>query len=53
MKKKKLIVPDDYLDLLKDVSTLLEMAKQGAARSAKSFMTVIYWHLGRRNVEHK
>ena len=51
-KKKSEIVRDDYNDLLEDVSTLLEAARKGAARSVNTIMAVTYWHVGKRIVEH-
>ena len=54
MKKKGLeIVADDYNVLLKDVSTLLEAGRKGAARSVNTIMAVTYWHVGKRIVEHE
>lgn len=54
MKRKKTeIVKDDYKDLLKDVSALLEAARKGAARSVNTIMAVTYWHVGKRIVTHE
>ncbi len=47
------IVTDGYKDLLKDVSTLLEAGRRGAARSVNTIMVVTYWHVGRRIVEYE
>lgn len=47
------IVTDGYKDLLKDVSTMLEAGRRGAARSVNTIMTVTYWHVGRRIVEYE
>ena len=47
------IVTDGYKDLLKDVSTMLEAGRRGAARSVNTIMVVTYWHVGRRIVEYE
>jgi hypothetical protein len=52
-KKGSEIVADDYNVLLKDVSTLLEAGRKGAARSVNTIMAVTYWHVGKRIVEHE
>jgi len=52
-KKGSEIVADDYKCLLKDVSTLLEAGRKGAARSVNTIMAVTYWHVGKRIVEHE
>jgi len=52
-KKGSEIVADDYKGLLKDVSTLLEAGRKGAARSVNTIMAVTYWHVGKRIVEHE
>lgn len=55
MKKKSSHPPtikkDDYTGLLSDVSTLLEEARRGAARSVNTILTATYWEIGRRVVE--
>ncbi len=54
MKRKKTeIVKDDYKVLLKDLSALLEAARESSARSVNTIMSVTYWHVGRRIVEHE
>ena len=53
VKKRSEIVTDNYKDLLKDVSTLLEAGRRGAARSVNTIMAVTYWHVGKRIVEHE
>ncbi len=47
-KRRSEIVTDNYKDLLKDVSTLLEAGRKGAARSVNTIMAVTYWHVGKR-----
>jgi DUF1016 N-terminal domain len=42
-----------YDDVLAGVSGLLESARHAAARSVNSIMTVTYWEIGRRIVEHE
>jgi predicted nuclease of restriction endonuclease-like (RecB) superfamily len=52
-KRRSEIVTDGYKDLLKDVSTMLEAGRRGAARSVNTIMVVTYWHVGRRIVEYE
>jgi predicted nuclease of restriction endonuclease-like (RecB) superfamily len=52
-KRRSEIVTDGYKDLLKDVSTLLEAGRRGAARSVNTIMAVTYWHVGRRIIRHE
>jgi predicted nuclease of restriction endonuclease-like (RecB) superfamily len=52
-KKGSEIVADDYNVLLKDVSTLLEAGRKGAARSVNTIMAVTYWHVGKRIIRHE
>jgi predicted nuclease of restriction endonuclease-like (RecB) superfamily len=42
-----------YNNVLAGVSGLLESARHAAARSINSIMTVTYWEIGRRIVEHE
>jgi predicted nuclease of restriction endonuclease-like (RecB) superfamily len=42
-----------YTRLLGEVSQLLEEARRAAARSVNAILTVVYWELGRRIVEHE
>ena len=51
--KKKEILKDDYIDLLKDLSSLLEAARKSAVRSVNAIMAVIYWHIGRSIVVYE
>jgi predicted nuclease of restriction endonuclease-like (RecB) superfamily len=44
---------DDYQAVLTDVADLLESARRAAARSVNTVMTVTYWKVGRRVVEHE
>ena len=54
MKRKKTeIVKDSYKGLVKDISALLEAARKGTVRSVNSIMTLTYWHVGKRIVEHE
>ena len=40
-----------YSDVLGDISSVIQKAKQAAARSVNSMMTASYWVIGRRLVE--
>ena len=60
--KKKRIVPAGeisrsspgaYGRLVSEISTLLEQALRGAARSVNAILTSTYWEVGRRIVEHE
>jgi predicted nuclease of restriction endonuclease-like (RecB) superfamily len=42
-----------YGQLVSDISTLLEQARRGAARSVNAILTATYWEIGRRIVEHE
>jgi predicted nuclease of restriction endonuclease-like (RecB) superfamily len=52
-RKRPDIVTDGYKDLLKDVSTLLEAGRRGAARSVNTIMALTYWHVGKRIIRHE
>lgn len=52
-RKRPEIVTDGYKDLLKDVSTLLEAGRRGAARSVNTIMALTYWHVGKRIIRHE
>ena len=41
----------DYSNLLKNITSLLEMARRAAARSVNTILTATYWEIGRRIVE--
>ncbi|MEK6675064.1 MAG: PDDEXK nuclease domain-containing protein [Planctomycetota bacterium] len=43
----------EYGGLLTGISSLLETARQAAARSINSVLTTTYWEIGRRIVEHE
>jgi DUF1016 N-terminal domain len=58
MAKKRILSPapiedDGYEAVLTDVTNLIEAARSAAARSVNSVMTVTYWKVGRRIVEHE
>jgi predicted nuclease of restriction endonuclease-like (RecB) superfamily len=44
---------DGYEAVLADLTDLLESARRAAARSVNTVMTVTYWKVGRRIVEHE
>lgn len=52
-KKRSEIVKNDYIDLLKDVTNLLEEGRRGAARSVNTMMVATYWHIGKRIIRHE
>ena len=41
----------DYGNLLRKITSLLEMARRAAARSVNTILTATYWEMGRRIVE--
>jgi predicted nuclease of restriction endonuclease-like (RecB) superfamily len=43
----------EYERLVSDISDLLERARRTAARSVNNILTVTYWEIGRRIVEHE
>jgi hypothetical protein len=49
-RKRPDAVTDGYKDLLKDVSTLLEAGRRGAARSVNTIMAATSWQIGRQIV---
>ena len=55
MTKQREISPidDSYSALLSGVAQLLAQAKRASARSVNAVMTVTYWEIGRRIVEHE
>ena len=54
MAKKPAPLEDDgYQAVLTDVTNLIESARCDAARSVNSVMTITYWKVGRRIVEHE
>jgi hypothetical protein len=55
MTKQREISPIDesYSALLSGVAQLLAQAKRASARSVNAVMTVTYWEIGRRIVEHE
>jgi hypothetical protein len=55
---KKPRKPDSSVDahyelILGDISNVIDAARRSAARSVNSIMTVAYWLIGRRIVEHE
>ena len=46
-------IQSGYQVLLASVASLLEEARKGAARTVNSIITVTYWEIGRRIVEHE
>lgn len=42
-----------YGRLVSDITSLLEVARRGAARSVNAILTGTYWEIGRRLVEHE
>ncbi len=53
MKEKNRLVTDSYEGLLHGVMHLLEAARTTSARSVNAIMTMTYWEIGRRIVEHE
>ena len=45
--------PPGYGQLLSGISSILEQARRGAARSVNAILTATYWEIGRRIVEHE
>ena len=46
-------IQSGYRGLLESVASLLEEARKAAARTVNSIITVTYWEIGRRIVEHE
>jgi len=46
-------IQSEYRGLLGSVTSLLEAARKGAAQTVNSIITVTYWEVGRRIVEHE
>ena len=53
MKRKSEPIGKDYSTLLTEVSALLAAARKGAARSVNTIISVTYWEVGKRIVEHE
>src|ERR1035437_4498205 len=51
--KSTVVSSRDYGQLVSDISSLLEQARRGAARSVNAILTATYWEIGRRIVEHE
>ena len=52
-KSKALASTSDYDELLSGISKLLDNARRTAARRVNGILTVTYWEIGRRIIEHE
>lgn len=50
---EKLIKPQDYLNLITDLASLIEQGRKTALRHINTALVATYWLIGRRIVEYE